>query len=183
MKIRWRHITVFALSLILFGAAVICFPILRKPSYVASTSTTAEPDKLPVVVPPPPPELPEYRDAYIGYEPIRHMSSPGDAWYYQGALRVNGSTIELYKSPVSCQNNELSWSASDGGFFWYQGKINENGIATLTLLKCDYCLEPAAHSGKTGIIREQISYPSPGTVQLGKVVYSRAISPHSRLCP
>ena len=130
------------------------------------------------------PELPYFVNAYIGYEPIADMSpeTPGDIWYYRSALQVDGAKLKLHKSPVFCRNNQLQASESDGGFFWYQGSF-ESAVATLTYEKCDYCIEPAVHTGKFGSMQAPISFPSPGIIQLGGVRYNRNTSAHSSVCP
>ncbi len=136
------------------------------------------------VPPPPPPELPWLKDALIGFEPgpFEPAETPGETWYHQNALQINGSELSLYKAPVFCRDGKLHWSSSDGGFLWYKGTISGQ-TATLTFVDCDYCAIPKDKSSSFFRRTLPISFPSPDTVKLGDVLYSKGISPHADTCP
>jgi hypothetical protein len=135
--------------------------------------------------PPPAPPIPSWRnDAFIGFE--RRASdptnTPGETWYHQNALLIQGNAISIYKSPVLCRGGKLYHSESDGGFYSYEGTIS-GGTATLEFVDCDYCGVPRDRSSPFFRHTLPISFPSSDTVRLGDTVYRKGIPPDSHSCP
>lgn len=64
-------------------------------------------------------------------------------WYHLNHLRINGDSVFLYQSPISKFKQQISYSESDGGFYYYSGTIKTLSDSTifidLTELHCDYC--------------------------------------------
>jgi len=67
---------------------------------------------------------------------------PDEKWFYNVAVRINDTLITIEKSPVFFDNKgQISYSASDGGFLSYSGKLVKCGdyyIANTKLFECDY---------------------------------------------
>ena len=143
---------------------------------VASAATPADPAVAPKWPPP---------GAYLGLEPNPAMpSESGERWYYQNVLLIEGGKIRLEKSPVICKNGEMSWSASDGGFFTYLGTAplaDDDHPVQLKLVSCDYCLEPWPVSIRR--VRLPFARLSPQIVRLGSVTYTQGITQEQLVCP
>lgn len=133
--------------------------------------------------PPPPPTPLEYVDAFIGYERMPEFDTRSERWYRLNALKRSGEHVSLYQSTVICRDGQLWFSASDGGFFWYNGSIFRQGareVATLAFEKCDYCtVTPQLKRPRT----LAFSQPDADTLMLGDVLHDRRIDPDSRACP
>jgi hypothetical protein len=67
---------------------------------------------------------------------------PSEKWYYRVGIIIKDSLITLEKTPVSVDSTgQISYSASDGGFLSYTGKIEQCKnyyIAETKLTDCDY---------------------------------------------
>ncbi len=66
---------------------------------------------------------------------------PGWKWYHLNRLKITGDSCFLDQSPVSIYRKDTSFSASDGGFLYFSGKIvRADSAITLYLeeLFCDY---------------------------------------------
>lgn len=64
-------------------------------------------------------------------------------WYYLNTLLVDNDSLFMYKVPVQIESGDTLFSASDGAFFYYFGRQNnENADTTaiLTMYNCDYCV-------------------------------------------
>ena len=62
--------------------------------------------------------------------------------YQQHELVMKDSIVRIRTSPKTIKNGELSHSASENGFFYYQGKISYRDgkpYIRLKLTDCDYC--------------------------------------------
>lgn len=134
----------------------------------------------------PPPPLPWLVDAFIGYEPMVGFEAeePGDKWYHENALQVRGHRAFLHQSPVVCRNGELLSSESDGGFYSFQGEINQSkSLITLKYVGCEYCIETkrsAKQRAPRTLTFEQVSATE---VRVDGIDYSKSPSPHRRVCP
>jgi hypothetical protein len=85
------------------------------------------------------------KGTFVGLEEIKGYSDPTNPkhkWYHLSVLTFKGDSVFLEKSPIALYKKDTIYSASDGGFYSYSGIIQfyqGMTIATLTLLKCDYC--------------------------------------------
>jgi hypothetical protein len=125
-------------------------------------------------------------DAYIGYEPMLGFEPEerGDKWYHQNALQIRGDQVYLHQSPVFCRNGELFSSESDGGFFWFQGKIGKSKAhLTLHYVSCDYCIENKRSARQRAPRMLAFERLSANEVRVGGLHYSKSISPSSNACP
>jgi hypothetical protein len=89
---------------------------------------------------------------YIGWKKISDLSpyDKGEVWYHEHKLVVKGNEIKINAFPRVIKNGRLNYSASDGGFYTYEGKIyndnNKKPYVKLKVINCDYC--PVPVSGK-----------------------------------
>ena len=63
-------------------------------------------------------------------------------WYHLGILKIKGDSAFLDQNPVSINNEDTSYSASDGGFYYYKGTTNiKDSVVSISLeeVLCDYC--------------------------------------------
>jgi hypothetical protein len=85
------------------------------------------------------------KGTFIGLVPIKNFSDPAKPefkWYHLSELTFKGDSIYLKQSPIAVHKNDTIFSASDGGFYYYAGKIQlfkGQTVADLTLTSCDYC--------------------------------------------
>jgi hypothetical protein len=66
-------------------------------------------------------------------------------WFHLNHLLIDGDSIYIYKEPVRIIHGDTLYSASDGAFYYYLGKINYNEseiISEISLTNCDYCIWP-----------------------------------------
>ena len=135
-------------------------------------------------VPPPPPRYPP-ADAYVALEPMPGYGAPKERWYHVNILTIRGKAVQLEQSPVSCHGNEMSWSASDGGFFTYRGTVGGTPpklVVTLVQAACDYC--PVEIGGKPPAPRRlPLAFPAPGRAVLGNLRYIQGLSRSQITCP
>ena len=62
--------------------------------------------------------------------------------YHLGFLKIKGDSVFLDQSPIFVYKNDTSYSASDGGFYYYSGTFQKSDTTILLDLKelfCDYC--------------------------------------------
>lgn len=65
--------------------------------------------------------------------------------YHLGYLKIKGDSVFLDQSPIFVHKKDTSYSASDGGFYYYSGKMKKTDTTVLFDLKelfCDYCAVP-----------------------------------------
>src|SRR5438093_643626 len=63
---------------------------------------------------------------YIGLEELPFQVDPAKPkwkWVYLSYLKIKGDSVFLDQSPVSIYKRDTSFSASDGGFYYYSGKL------------------------------------------------------------
>ncbi len=98
-----------------------------------------------------------FDNTYIGTEKICWQRTKKDScdnsdsnnpkwkWYRLNLLKIKGDSIFLDQSPISIYKNDTSYSASDGGFYYYHGTLTKTSDSTfsinLTEIFCDYCGE------------------------------------------
>jgi hypothetical protein len=131
---------------------------------------------------------------WLGYEPIPNISpdEKGARWFYENRLSVSNGVVRLEKLPVwrKGKKKDLIYSASDGAFPTFQGRLEIRGgatVATLEIQSCDYCGEvrdgaaeghKAWHVLKHGVMRqgEPKDYPieiSDRTLKLDGIMFRR----------
>jgi hypothetical protein len=67
---------------------------------------------------------------------------PLNKWFFINHLFFDKDSAFLYQSPVIINNVDTVYSVSDGGFYYYAGKVtheHEKAIVKFTLTNCDYC--------------------------------------------
>jgi hypothetical protein len=86
--------------------------------------------------------------AYVGLDEMEGMppEKPGDKWYHENIVYIRPDSLYLEGNPIIVhQNGEKSYSASDGGFYSYKGRINtahSQLTARLLMVQHDYIAEP-----------------------------------------
>lgn len=76
-------------------------------------------------------------------------------WYYLNTLLVDNDSLFMYKVPVQIESGDTLFSASDGGFFYYFGRQNNENADTTVVLKmynCDYCVRQVRIDSITGFM-------------------------------
>ena len=107
-------------------------------SLLASLISACQPlaDRLPVA------QAPTGR--YVGLAEMKGFPAekPGDRWYHENIVYIRPDSLFLEGNPVVVhRNGEKTYSASDGGFYSYSGRIDTSGgqlTAHLRLLSHDY---------------------------------------------
>ena len=71
---------------------------------------------------------------------------PGDKWYHENFVYIRPDSLFLEGNPVVIsQNGDKSYSASDGGFYSFSGRIDTASgklVARLRMFAHDYIAEP-----------------------------------------
>jgi hypothetical protein len=89
------------------------------------------------------PHIPD--GTYYGYQPMPNLSPDEDPhayWYHANVMTIRGARLEMKNSPVYESHGKMIWSASDGGFYRYEGTIETLGARLLFRVRgidCDYC--------------------------------------------
>ena len=121
--------------------------------------------------------------AFIGHASMSDFNTDDDVWIRRGALHVDGHRLRLQTRALICRGDAVLASASDGGFYEYDGEILEkDGQTTASLweVRCDNCGEQTPPPSYT------LSYRvvDNDTVVLGGVRMARAASPaEPERCP
>ena len=69
-------------------------------------------------------------------------SRPKWKWYNLSKMKIKGDSVFLDQSPIAIYKKDTTFSASDGGFYYYSGKLRKVDTVVniqLTELYCDYC--------------------------------------------
>ena len=69
-------------------------------------------------------------------------SRPKWKWYNLSKMKIKRDSVFLDQSPVAIYKKDTTFSASDGGFYYYSGKLTKVDTVVniqLTELYCDYC--------------------------------------------
>jgi hypothetical protein len=98
-------------------------------------------------------ETPAYQNSmdgfYIGLEAMKYSVDPAKPkykWYHLTHIERRSDSIFVYQNPIAIYRHDTVWSASDGGFYYYRGKIGTNGnriTMNLVMTNCDYCPMPS----------------------------------------
>jgi hypothetical protein len=62
--------------------------------------------------------------------------------FHLGYLKIKGDSVFLDQNPIFVYKNDTSYSASDGGFYYYSGTFQKSDTTISFYLKelfCDYC--------------------------------------------
>ncbi len=84
---------------------------------------------------------------YVGLEDMGaqvDQSKPKWKLYHLSYLKIKGDSVNLDQSPISIYKIDTSFSASDGGFYYYSGTLTTSDTTIEINLKetsCDYCGE------------------------------------------
>jgi hypothetical protein len=85
---------------------------------------------------------------YVGLEEMKGFPAekPGDKWYHENYVYIRPDSLFLEGNPVIIRRNgEKGYSASDGGFYSYSGRIDTikgKFIAKLLMFAHDYISAP-----------------------------------------
>jgi hypothetical protein len=84
---------------------------------------------------------------FIGLQKSENIShdEPNSKWFYENIFVVRGTEMTLDMQPVVFHNGKKAYSASDGGFLSYRGKLfNKNGqlFVSLRIFQSDYIAFP-----------------------------------------
>jgi hypothetical protein len=99
---------------------------------------------------------------YQGLERMTGYDRPRK-WYHLNTAYVRNDTMFLYKRPIVIHRKDTVYSASDGGFYYYFGRINKLDTplsVQLSKNNCDYCAVRFKMDTSTGF-----SYPIIDTVE------------------
>ena len=89
---------------------------------------------------------PSIKGSYVAYQKMNKQLS-GDSqevWYSKNSITFKNNAVFFEQSPVSIKNGDASYSASDGGFYYYKGSLKPKGskfFAHLKFISCDYCAD------------------------------------------
>ncbi len=91
---------------------------------------------------------------FIGIEKLVEISS-NIKLIHKNHLLLKGDSAFLYKEPFFVKNGDTIRSASDGGFYYYRGKIiktpdQDFQCLKLELINCDYCIRETLLDSTTG---------------------------------
>lgn len=91
---------------------------------------------------------------YYAYEPMANLGADEDPkaeWYRAHVMTIRGRMVVDRLSPVYFTGRgQLTYSASDGGFYLHAGTIEARGGRTLfrtQVMECDYCGIPTRAGG------------------------------------
>jgi len=120
---------------------------------------------------------------YYGYEPMGNLSpdQPDASWYHENVMTVRGGAIRIEKSPQWRLRDSVYSSASDGGFYTYEGSFEPVAgriVAKLRWTACDYCAVRSDDPLPSKHVREYVvGQNSDGSFELDHVVYRAAPNP------
>ena len=82
-----------------------------------------------------------------------------DVWFYQNRLSIKNGVVRLEKSPEEHIGKEVVYSASDGGFPTFRGRLVARGHVTVAVLEiesCLYCFDAARRHGTSLIMASSV---------------------------
>ena len=80
----------------------------------------------------------EFNGLWLGYERFKYE---GENWFYQNRLSIKDGVVRLEKSPETHDGREVVYSASDGGFPTFRGRLVARGHVTVAVLEIESCYE------------------------------------------
>ena len=103
----------------------------------------------------------EFNGLWLGYERFKYEGKyEGENWFYLNRLSIKDGVVRLEKSPETHDGREVVYSASDGGFPKFRGRLVARGHVTVAVLEiesCLYCVDggkKAWHVPNHGVLRE-----------------------------
>ena len=99
----------------------------------------------------------EFNGLWLGYEQFKLK---GDSWFYENRLSIKNGVVRLAKSPETHNGKEVVYSASEGGFPTFRGRLVVRGRVTVAVLEiesCLYCVDAgkkAWHVPNHGVLRQ-----------------------------
>jgi hypothetical protein len=86
---------------------------------------------------------------YVALEPIKDFrgAEPGEKgsrWFHEVVLTIAGGKVSAFEAPVVYRHGTRYDSASDGGFYRFEGCLAIDGDhyrSDMRLMSCDYCRE------------------------------------------
>ena len=82
---------------------------------------------------------------FVGLEKLAGMGEPHASWFHENTLIVRGAEVILDMQPVVFHSGKKTYSASDGGFLTYRGRLfYKSGqlFVSLRLFQSDYIVFP-----------------------------------------
>jgi hypothetical protein len=81
---------------------------------------------------------------YLGLEKMADIEpyAPTHKWYHLTHVTITGDSVRVYQNPIYLLKHDTIWGSSDGGFYYFRGKVAINGnqiVLDLLQTKCDYC--------------------------------------------
>lgn len=86
---------------------------------------------------------------------------PSRKWYHLSYLKIKGNKVFMDQDPVAIDKKDTIYSASDGAFYYYTGKIDIHNTAVainLTQQSCDYCAETIKTDHDKAKIKKPVKY-------------------------
>ena len=102
----------------------------------------------------------EFNGLWLGFERFKMKGAKVDVWIYQNRLSIKNGVVRLEKSPEEHIGREVVYSASEGGFPAFRGRLVVRGRVTVAVLEiesCDYCVDAgkkAWHVPNHGVERQ-----------------------------
>jgi len=82
----------------------------------------------------------EFNGLWLGFERFKMKGAKVDVWFYQNRLSIKNGVVRLEKSPEEHIGKEVVYSASDGGFPTFRGRLVARGHVTVAVLEIESCL-------------------------------------------
>ncbi len=82
----------------------------------------------------------EFNGLWLGFERFKMKGAKVDVWFYQNRLSIKNGVVRLEKSPEEHIGKEVVYSASDGGFPTFRGRLVVRGRVTVAVLEIESCL-------------------------------------------
>ena len=102
----------------------------------------------------------EFNGLWLGFERFKMKGAKVDVWFYQNRLSIKNGVVRLEKSPEEHIGKEVVYSASDGGFPTFRGRLVVRGRVTVAVLEIESCLycfdagKKAWHVPNHGVLRQ-----------------------------
>ena len=126
---------------------------------------------------------------YFAYSPLPNLTpdEPDNYWYHECELVLRENLLQLEMSPRVLKDGEVIASASDGGFYSYEGKLIVDGndvVARIAQVGCDYCARsldgtPYSHFDAEHIVRQD----SDGSFVIGDLSFEHERDPRLAWSP
>jgi hypothetical protein len=114
---------------------------------------------------------------YMGLEKMANLSpyNKDAQWFHENTLTIKGNKVTLEKVPIIIKKGKKEYSASDGGFYTFEGNINLSKgkqILILKLINSDYA--PVRVSGNNDSPAQlKIDIKKDGSLFIEGVLYKK----------